>query len=95
MVKTSLILTKQHWIFHNLNDGRRSLKFQVKAFDLASEISYIVIDGFNCTTDTGKTSSITLLEGQFLDSKNGRGCCRPNLKTLMQFKEGYYTWYTL
>ena len=27
----------------------------------------IVIDGFNCTTDTGKTSSITLLEGQFLD----------------------------
>ena len=40
MIKTSLIRTKHHRVFHNLHDANRSWVFQVKALGLDSEISY-------------------------------------------------------
>ena len=70
-------LSDTHNVSHNLNDAIRHLAFQVKAFGLGSEISYIFIDGFNCTVTDTLIRELSL-RPTLSTVRNRRVCGRPN-----------------
>ena len=77
MIKTSLIRTKHHRVFHNLHDANRRWVFQVKALGLGGQISYSYW-WFLIVLLTKLMRELILIKAYFFDSNNTRICCRPN-----------------